>query len=290
MLSTALPTQSRVQSHHVGRVRQHDYITFATQRRIGVMAKRILARVLDQIGPEDVVFRPCYQVSVSSLIEFTGTQLRNAYPEVEEAVRELANITWHIKCPKGVRVPRHLLDTTQAQAVGYARGVVTLILNPQMAEYFLSLVDYTTYELTDYLRLNTWYAMRLYELLSSHRGAGVWEVSVDEYRRLMDCELPYRGQVAKHACGLGKYPRIHDLVLNTVTKPLIELVATDMRFDYSLLYAEKQGKGRRRVGGLRFEAKVPVGTEESLVQCIAAPKRTVRNYSGRVRIRFDFRD
>ena len=51
--------------------------------------------------------------------------------------------------------------------------------------------------------------MRLFELLSAKKDTGIWRVTIEEYRKLMDCE--------------NKYKEVKNLIDKTTAEPLTEL-------------------------------------------------------------------
>lgn len=226
------------------------------------MAKRILARVLDQIDHDGTELRPFFQLSLESIISLGQLTRENSYVEVKAAVRQLAQVVWKLEClPSGQRQARHLLDTTKEEAVGYDNGVITVVLNPQLTTYLVNPPHYSTFRLEEYLKLSNWYSMRLYELLAAFRDTGFWEVSVEEYRKLMDChyQTDKRDRVLKGKDGQPKlkYANVADLIKRTTEVPLLDLAATEMAFRVTGLKADCGTQGRRRIVSLRFELLQP---------------------------------
>ena len=81
--------------------------------------------------------------------------------------------------------------------------------------------------------------MRLYELLSAYKDTGLWIVSIQEYRQLIDCE--------------EKYPETKDLIKYTLSEPSVELERTDMAFTHELVYdMSHRGRGRKPVSHIEF--------------------------------------
>jgi plasmid replication initiation protein len=223
--TSALPLTLVYEPQHKELVKQHWNVTFARQIKMSVAAKRIMARVLDQIRDDDFQLREYYQLALGDITDSVGISRENAYREVEVALRELVATSWEFKDVENEKWQiRHLLDTTKEQPVGYQNGVITVLLNPQLAPYFIQIAHYTTYRLDSYLKLRSWYSMRLYEILAAFRDTGVWEVGLDEYRQLLDCwhQTDKRGRVLKDKDGQPrlKYPSVNDLISYTTTEPL----------------------------------------------------------------------
>jgi hypothetical protein len=203
---------------------------------------------------------------VAEISDSAGINRENAYREVENALRELANTSWEFKdLAEEKWYIRHLLDTTKEHTVGYENGVITLLLNPQLTPYFIQIAQYTTYQVANYLKLRSWYSMRFYEILAAFRDTGFWEVGLDEYRQLLDCwyQTDKRGRVLKSKEDEPrlKYPNVNDLIRFTTTEPLSELAETELAFRMKPRYETgRVGRGRPKITGLRFELLNPAIT------------------------------
>jgi hypothetical protein len=240
-------------------VKQHWKVTFARQGKMSVMAKRIMARVLDQIRDEHSQLAPSYQVRVSDLIP-EGASKEHAYTEVRGALRELMAAVWEFEDLVNLEwAARHLLDTRDI-ATTYKNGVVTLSINPALTPYFIEVSRYSIYELKHYMKLKSWYSMRLFEILSAWRHTGWWEVTIDEYRQYMDCwhQFDKRNRVKTDKSGkpVLKYPLVNNLIARTTTEALAELAGTDLAFKVHPVYEEGRATpGRKKIVRLRFELK-----------------------------------
>ncbi|RYE05501.1 MAG: RepB family plasmid replication initiator protein [Rickettsiaceae bacterium] len=239
-------------------VRQSRLMTFSHQRRISVYSKRILARVLEQITRDDQQLRPSYQLRVSDIVADTEITEVSARSFAKHALREMSLTHWEFEDPQTKAwylLP--LLDSTKETRVGLDRGVITIVLNPQLAPYFVQISgQYTICKLDGYMNLHSWYAMRFYEILSTFRDTGWWEVSLIEFRQLMDCgpELDESGQPIKEESGKlrMKLAETKDLIKRTVEYAQRELASTPLAFTYQPIHAHQTGPGRKKIVGLRF--------------------------------------
>jgi hypothetical protein len=262
--SSVLPLTLVYEPEHRNLVKQHWNVTFARQAKISVVAKRIMARVLDQIRDDDFKLREYYQLPVAEISDSAGVSRENIYREVEAALRELATTSWEFKDVEEEKWHiRHLLDTTKEQTVGYQNGIITVLLNPQLTPYFIQIAHYTTYRVDSYMKLRSWYSMRFYEILAAFRDTGFWEVGLDEYRQLLDCsyQTDKRGRILKNKQGEPrlKYPNVNDLISYTTTEPLSELAETELAFRVQLRHETgRTGRGRPKIVGLRFELLEPL--------------------------------
>ena len=244
-----------------GEVRQHWNVTFAHQKRNSVYGKRIMARVIDQIRDNDYKLRDFYQLHVSSIIEGTDIDAHTAFSKIKGALYELADVKWEFESiDRKEWYFRHLLDTTKEQRIGYKDGVITILLNPQLAPYLVKAAHFSKFPLHGYMNLKSWYSMRFFEILAAWQDKGYWEVPVDEYRQYMDCwhDLDKRGQVKvdKKNQPVMKYRNTKLLLDNTMKEPEKELAGTDFEFTYRPIYeTDRSGRGRKKIIRFRFELK-----------------------------------
>lgn len=244
-----------------GEVKQHWNVTFAHQKKISVYGKRIIARVIDQIRDNDYQLREFYQLHISSILEGTDIDTETAYAKIKGALYELADVKWEFESIDHKEwYFRHLLDTTKEQRVGYKEGVITILLNPQLAPYLVKAAHYSKFPLNGYMNLKSWYSMRFFEILAAWQDKGYWEVTVDNYRQYMDCwhEIDKRGQIKKDKSGqpLVKYANTRLLIANTMKEPEKELAGTDFEFTFTPIYeTDRPGRGRKKIIRFRFELK-----------------------------------
>ena len=248
-----------------GIVRQHRKVTFAHQKKISVLSKRIMARVFEQIKYGATTLCPCYTVGVMDLVRDTSIDPKNVYHYAKSAVDELADVRWNFEdLEKKIYIPRHLLNTSlpEDEASRVNGGLITIVLNPALAPYFVNLAgSYTTFSLDGYLDLDSWYAMRLFEILASWQDTGVWYVSIEEYRLVMDCgpELDKLGKPKKNKAGeiKMKLADTKDLIVRTVHTAQQQMAATPYAFDFEAIAEVKSGRGRRRYTHFKFTLQKP---------------------------------
>lgn len=256
-----LPLGLTYEPKHKDIVKQHWNVTFARQGRMSVTAKRIMARVIDQIRDDDFKLRPYYQFRIADIITDSGITKETAYKEVQGALRELLAAIWEFESiDKSEWFARHLLDSTKERAVGYKDGIITVLLNPQLEPYFIQIAHYTTHQLNNYMGLKSWYSMRFFEILSAYRDTGVWCPTIEQYRQLMDCaqEKDKRGRIKRDKDGNSKmkYPLTKDLISRTITEPLEELAGTNLAFSYEPVYeTDRMTRGRKKITGFKFTLK-----------------------------------
>lgn len=163
LLPLTLPLGLVDEPQHQELVKQHWNVTFARQGKMSVTAKRIMARVLDQIRDDDYELRPFFQLQISDIVEEAGITKKVAQREVEGSLLELGSAIWVFKSLETQEgeadkwYMRHLLDTKKKMGVGYENGIITIILNPELAPYFIQVAHYTKFKLNNYMSLRSWY-------------------------------------------------------------------------------------------------------------------------------------
>ena len=219
--------------------KQHWNVTFARQRKVSVYAKRIMANVLAMITEDDNELRPYYQMHISDVVPTTDSDF---HANVKKAFDELTDLKWLIEDISTKYFSfRHLLNTSDVNCA-YKNGTISIVLNPLLKPYFIELAHYSIYELKHYMHFSSWYSLRMFELLSAFKDTGIWWVSIDEFRQLMDCEK--------------KYPLSKDLLKYTLAEPLQELESTELAFSYEPVYdMYAHGRGRKPVIALEFRLK-----------------------------------
>nr|WP_298935066.1 replication initiation protein [uncultured Dyadobacter sp.] len=219
--------------------KQHWNVTFARQRKVSVYAKRIMANVLAMIKEDDRELRPYYQMHISDVAPTTDSDF---HAKVKKAFDELTDLKWLIEdISTKYFAFRHLLNTSDANC-SYKDGTISIVLNPLLKPYFIELAHYSIYELKHYMHFSSWYSLRMFELLSAFKDTGIWWVSIDEFRKLMDCEK--------------KYPLSKDLLKYTLAEPLQELESTEFAFTYDPVYdMYAHSRGRKPVIALEFRLK-----------------------------------
>lgn len=106
--------------------------------------------------------------------------------------------------------------------------------------------DFTRFELAEFTELKSSYAKETYRRLKQYRQTGVWKVSIEEFRRLLDVPKSYR------------VSDINRFVLKPIQDELVELLGLRIHKKY----AKRGGRGRSSLVGLEFEfqpEKVPGG-------------------------------
>jgi len=207
--------------------------------RLSVYEQRIILGCIAQVRRDKpLTDQQLYTVSAQQIADMTGTSLGTAYQNLKAASERLyrREVTLH-EAPNGKGCDRGKVRLTRwVQTVEYreAEGLVALRFGTDMVPYLSQLTEqFTRYALTDVARMDSAYAIRLYELLCQWRDAGEREVSIDWLRDALYLD--------------GKYPAIKDFK-KRVIEPAVEQIN-----EHSPLWVKwDQRKTGRRVSHLIF--------------------------------------
>lgn len=266
-------------------VKQNWKLTFSKQYLSSVYTKRVMGLIAAQIKSEGIV-QEYYQITADKIITETGLSRQEVYKCMKGVTYELAMVTFFIEDEKTNKyIPRHLLDTTRFEnPAGYYNGKLTVAFNPQLIPFVKEMANYSQYELSSYVNFNSWYSMRLYEILSAFRYEQEVEFGIIKYRNWMGCgvETTLKGE-AKTDRKTGKvkfikYQKHTDMINRTTREPLEDFKGTDLEFTVEPVY-ESTGRGRPSITKVRFTFTKPKkrpNTEELIEKWKTTQPRFIR--------------
>lgn len=161
------------------------------KQSMSLQEARIIRLLVTQVVKEDRDFKT-YTCRISDLASFLGISKNNLYRDIQRICESL--IERKIKVSTGnPKEPWKIFQWLQlAQYDG--NGNLTLMLSNQLAPYVLNLEKwFTQYQIGNILAMDSYYAIRLYELLRCDDGLNrqekyYQEYSVHELRVFFDCE------------------------------------------------------------------------------------------------------
>ena len=209
--------------------------------RMNLQEQRLLLWLIAQVKREDTDLT-VYRIGVKQLAEFIGIEKnKNIYQQLAQHTKAMMSRVAEI-----ARVDDKTL--TQIQFVSktkyfFGNGYVELCLNEHMRPYVLQLKErFTEIELGYAIRLSSFYAIRIYELLKSGQyRPGGFEMSLADLRAELGIEQ-------------GKLER-----MNNFKQRVMDIAEREIngRTDINFVYAWK--KTGRNVTGIRFEMRVQSG-------------------------------
>lgn len=207
--------------------------------RLSVAEQRILLACISQVRrDEPITDEVMYSVSAQDIAELSETDSNTAYRDLKEAALRLKRREIRIEQePNGKSKRKQILICGWVQTIMYmeTEGRVNLRFNKDMLPYLTELTaQFTKYRLKAVAKMDSAYAIRLYELLIQWRDVGERDVPVEWLRDTFQ---------------LGdKYPAIKDL-----KKWVIEPAVAQINEHSDLWVKWNQRKTGRCVTHLRFQ-------------------------------------
>lgn len=156
--------------------------------RMSLQEQRLLLWLIAQVKPEDTGFT-VYRIGVRELAEFIGIEKgKGIYQQLAEHTKRLMSRVAEINKVDGTEVVQ--INFVSKTRYAFGKGVVELCLNQHMRPYLLQLKErFTEIELHQAIRLSSFYAIRIYEILKCEAFKGpVCEIALDELRARLGIE------------------------------------------------------------------------------------------------------
>lgn len=155
---------------------------------------RLIRLLITQVVKEDKDLKT-YICKISDLAKFLNVDSSNLYRDIRQICECAMKSVVYIGTgnPKDPWKMFHWLSTAEYDG----EGIITIKLSDQIKPYVLELDKwFTQYQLKNILEFNSYYAIRLYEILQCEDGIyrnekESHEFEVEELRRFFDCEKKY---------------------------------------------------------------------------------------------------
>lgn len=156
---------------------------------------RLIRLLITQVVKEDKDLKT-YTCKISDLAKFFNTSKNNLYRDIKQICYCAMTSTVSIGDgnPEHPWKMFHWISTAEYNG----EGMLTLRLSDEIKPYVLDLEKwFTQYQLKNILEFNSYYAIRLYEIIKCEDGAtggmqSELEFEVDELRKYFDCENKYK--------------------------------------------------------------------------------------------------
>lgn len=159
--------------------------------RLSLYEQRIILICLGQVSPDaPLTDQQMYTVTAQDLAELTDVSLGSAYENLREAAERLFDrrITLDYE-PNGGGKIDNVRVARWTQEVIYQRGsgCIALRFSTPLIPYLSQLTkQFTRYALSDVAKMNSPYAIRLYELLWQWKGIGARELEIAWLRNALE--------------------------------------------------------------------------------------------------------
>jgi len=210
-----------------------------TSYRLTTNEQRIVLACISQIRrDEPITDEIMYKISASEFSEICGTNPASSYRDLKSAALRLKRREVRItQEPNGKGRRKKTLVTGWVQSIEYSDGdgQVGLRFNHDILPYLSELNKcFTSYKLTNVVRMSSTYGARFYELLLQWMDIGEREVSVEWLRETLQLEK--------------KYPQMCDF-----KKRVLEPAIKDINKNSNLQVKCTQRKTGRKVTHIKFK-------------------------------------
>lgn len=164
--------------------------------RLSVTEQRIILACISQVRrDEKVTDEVFYTVTAADLAKLSNTAVDAAYSELKAAAVRLKRREVRLtEEPNGLGKKKEVMITGWAQTVTYrdGEGCIKLRFNRDILPYLTELQkEFTRYALSDVAKMNSAYAIRLYEVIMQWGTVGKRSVSIEQLRDWLQLEDRY---------------------------------------------------------------------------------------------------
>lgn len=163
------------------------------KQKMTIYEAKLIRILISQIKKDDENFR-MYRTDIKNLAEFLGTDRKNIQREIRNVCKNLMRQIVEIESGK---------DWEILHWVSYAKydsetGTIMLMLSEEIAPYVLALKErFTRYQTKNILTMQSFYAIRLYELLQMRIGMDkkktmIYQFGISELRTILECEKKFK--------------------------------------------------------------------------------------------------
>lgn len=156
---------------------------------------RLVRLLIMQIAQQESDLKT-YQCNVHDLAEFLNIGTDGLYRDIRDICRGLMNHDIGIETGNPKQKWDYIHWLSRASYDG--KGIITLTLSDELKPYVLELSRwFTKYKLSEILSMNSYYAIRLYELIKCYDGLitnndGTFEFTIEYLRVYFCCELKHK--------------------------------------------------------------------------------------------------
>jgi plasmid replication initiation protein len=229
-------------------IKGNDFIN--ARHQLSVAEMRIVLTMITQIGREDADFK-LYRIHIKDFVDAIGTSHKGEYERAREITANLMKRVMEIPKERGYLQISFLSSAEYTKGTGY----VELSFDPKLKPYLLQLKErFTQYDIRNVLSLQSFYSIRIYELLKQYIRIGERIMGVDELKEILQLPASY-----------SHYASFKRRIILQSQKDLAQ--HTDLSFTFEEL------KTGRRITRVRFLIKgaaeageIPLELEEKLEQ------------------------
>lgn len=149
--------------------------------RLTTSELKIMSMIISQVDRHDIDFKD-YTITIKDFINRLELKGQSMYSEIKKIIRLLRSRTFTIKHDSGELITGWISNADYRQN----EGLIVFNLDPKLKPYIIGLKSgFTPYKLKNVLRLNSFYAGRIYELLKQYQNIGERTFTIDELKDIL---------------------------------------------------------------------------------------------------------
>lgn len=148
-----------------------------------VLEQKLIRLLASMIKKDDDNFKE-YEFKATDLSKILNVHQKNIYMELDKITNKLMARYIKIKNDDSQKFKkRHLIKIAD-----FENGILTMKIDEDMKEFYLSLNWYTKYQLKNIMQFKSTYSFRLYELLKQYEKLGNRLITIDDLRSVLDID------------------------------------------------------------------------------------------------------
>lgn len=148
-----------------------------------VLEQKLIRLLASMIKKDDDNFKE-YEFKATDLSKILNVHQKNIYMELDKITNKLMARYIKIKNDDSQKFKkRHLIKIAD-----FENGILTMKIDEDMKEFYLSLNWYTKYQLKNIMQFKSSYSFRLYELLKQYEKLGNRLITIDDLRSVLDID------------------------------------------------------------------------------------------------------
>jgi plasmid replication initiation protein len=183
-------------SNHLPQVIKSNFLVQASYR-LSLIEQRILLSAITQIrNSEKITDEVLYKVRAEDLVSL-GSDEKDAYARLKEAAQKLfeRKITLIYEVKNGISTKKIKSNIRWIQRADYldSEGCLEIRFSKDILPYINNLEEqFTQYDLKDIASITSSHAIRVYELLMQWGSTGKREVSLENFKNMLQIEDQYK--------------------------------------------------------------------------------------------------
>lgn len=163
--------------------------------RLGTLEQKLLATLISEIQIQDENFKE-YNLDMKDVGEFIGLNTNAVYKRLKETAINLKSKSISLEEIDPITKKRTFLEMNLIASAKHTEGtgILTITIAPDLKPYLLAIngkqTPFTKYLISNILKLNNSYSIRLYEILKQCEKMKNREIKIDELKEILGVDSP----------------------------------------------------------------------------------------------------